>query len=371
MVRRSGSIAWSLVMALALLGTVMSRPAAAAGANEKLLIPVGHAQVVILDEPVKTVAIAEPRIADAAVGSERSVVVNGKKVGGTSLVVYGDGGRFRVYDIDVFEPNADKQVLLKVQVAEVTANASKELGIDVGGGGQLGTKNHTDFIDGGLFSTKVSSPSLPLSLGPKTDGAIEFDRDNGRTFFQATWRALQEKGDIRLLASPTLVARSGDSASFLAGGEFPIPVANSASNTAITVTIVWKEFGVKVNFTPTVDSDGGITLNVRPEVSQLDFANGELLNGFNIPTVNVRRASTTVHLNPGENLVIGGLKQTDHNKTVRKVPILGDIPLLNIFFKTTRTEDVERNLVIVVSPELIEGGSTTMPALPTDTIKKK
>src|SRR5213592_4712697 len=106
---------------------------ARADGNEKLLIPVGHAQVVTSDQAVKTVAIGEPKIADAAVGSERTVVVNGKEVGSTSLVVYGEGGRFRVYDVEVFTPNGDKQVTLHVRVAEVNERAKRELGIDLAG----------------------------------------------------------------------------------------------------------------------------------------------------------------------------------------------------------------------------------------------
>src|SRR6185503_14610574 len=120
----------------------------------------------------------------------------------------------------------------------------------------------------------------------------------------------------------------------------------------ITVTIEWKEFGVKVEFTPHVEADGSITLEVAPEVSQLDFTNPLTLSGFNIPIFITRKTSTTVHMNPGEHLVIGGLKQTDRNKTVKKVPILGDIPLVGFFFSTTKTEKVDRELLVVVSPEM-------------------
>jgi pilus assembly protein CpaC len=351
--------------------------AAAADGNEKLLIPVGHAQVVISDEPVKTVAIAEPRVADAAVGSERTVVVNGKAAGGTSLVVYGEGGRFRVYDVEVFVPNADKQVALRVHVAEVNGSAKKELGFDFVGWGRVNHPNHNDVLTGGLFTSKVASPSIPLTVGPRTDGAIDFSRDGGNFNLQTTWRALEEKGDIRVLANPTLVARSGEKASFHAGGEFPIPIASSAAAAGpdgaatIAITIDWKDFGVKVDFKPEVDADGSISLQVEPEVSQLDFTNPLILNGFTLPIVVTRKTATTVRMNAGEHLVIGGLKQTEHVRNRKKVPVLGDIPLVGFFFSTTRTENVERELLVVVSPEILDGAQTTMPALPTDRTPQK
>jgi len=340
-----------------------------ADTSEKLLIPVGHAQVVVSDGPVKTVAIAEPKIADAAVGSERTVVVNAKNVGTTSLVVYGEGGRFKVYDIAVFAPGADKQVSLHVQVAELDKNAVLDLGIDLTGQGKPFTPGHDDVITGGLFTTKITSPDIPQSLGPETDAALQYVRP-GNLALTATWKLLQQKGDIRLLANPTLVAKSGEKASFLVGGEFPVPIASSAIAGQTTVTIEWKEFGVRLNFTPWVDADGGVTLLVAPEVSQLNFTNPLQLNGFRVPILDTRKTSTTVHLNPGEHLIVGGLKQTEKTHIDKRVPILGSVPLLGYFFKNTHDENVERDLVVLVSPEVIEGGSTTMPPLPTDTKHK-
>jgi len=173
-----------------------------------------------------------------------------------------------------------------------------------------------------------------------------------------------------VLANPTLVAESGKEAKFLAGGEFPVPIASNSGassngGTATTVTIEWKEFGVKLGFKPTVEDDGSITLKVAPEVSQLDFTNPLALNGFSLPTVVSRKSSTTVNLGSGEYLAIGGLKQTDKTKSVRRVPILGQIPLLGFFFSNTSVQNVERELLVVVTPELVEATSQA-PALPTD-----
>ncbi|TMQ51397.1 MAG: hypothetical protein E6K73_06030 [Candidatus Eisenbacteria bacterium] len=351
-------------VAVGALALVLWTGAAGAEAREKIRIPVGRAEVVNSDVEVRTVAIAEPKIADAAVGSARTVVVNAKAPGTTSLVVYNEGGRYRIYDVEVYTPNEDKQVALHVRVAEVNDNAKRELGFDIVSQGSP-EQLPNSFLQGGSFTGKVSSPSSPLNLGPATDGFIHFQRTND-WLIQSTWRMLEEKGDIRVLAHPTLMAKSGEKASFLAGGEFPIPVASAQGANAVTVTIEWKEFGVKLDFTPIIGDDGKITLKVAQEVSQIDFTNPLALNGFTVPTVITRKTSTTVELGSGEHLVIGGLKQTDKLKTVRRIPILGQIPIAGIFFSSTRTESVDRELLVVVSPELVQSASSTLPALPTD-----
>ncbi len=297
------------------------------------------------------------------------MVVNGKTVGTTSLVVYGEGGRFRVYDIEVYSPNANKQVALHVRIAEVNEQAAKSLGFDLYGAGI--TRDGVG-MQGGLLTAKNpgvhttgNGPIDGLAVGDQADGFFGFTNKLGDLKMQATWRALQQTGDLRILANPTLVAKSGEKASFLAGGEFPVPIASNSGGNLVSFTIEWKEFGIKLDFTPTVEPDGGITLEVAPEVSQLDFTNPVTLNGFVVPTVNTRKTKTTVHLNAGEHLVIGGLKQTDRTKVVRKVPLLGDIPLLGMFFSHTETNAVDRDLLVVVSPEMMDA-SASMPKLPTD-----
>lgn len=343
--------------------------AAASETRERLRIPLGRGEVVASDQTVVTVAIAEPKIADAAVGSERTVVVNAKAPGITSLVVYNEGGRFTVYDVEVYVPNRDKQVALHVRVAEVTDNAKRELGFDYWGRGSSKSKLNGSIV-GGLFPSKVSGTSSPLTVGPLTDGFVGYTKSNGNLELQTVWRALEESGQIRMLASPTLVAASGQEAKFLAGGEFPVPVASSSGSSgdsrAITVTIEWKEFGVRLAFAPTVEEDGSITLKVAPEVSQLDFTNPLALNGFNLPAVVTRKSETTVNLEPGEYLVIGGLRQEEKTRVVRRVPVLGHIPLLGFFFSNTENETTERELMVVVSPDVLAGGSAQMPELPTD-----
>src|SRR5262245_3353963 len=354
-----------LIAALALLGPVAAQ---GAEARQRLHIAVGRAEVVPYTEDVRTVAIAEPKIANAAVGSARTVVVNGKAPGVTTLVIYGEGAHYTTYDIEVDIPNAEKQVQLAVRVAEADSNASRELGLDVVG--SLTNDNINGTLRGGLFPTKVTSAGEAISAA--ADGFLTYRRAAGDGSVLTAWKALEGNGGIRVLAHPTLVARSGEKASFHAGGEFPIPIASSQGTAGggVTVTIEWKAFGVRVDFTPTVQEDSTITLVVDSEVSQLDFTNALTLSGFVVPSVVVRRAATTVSLRNGEYLVIGGLKQTDHTTNVNRVPVLGAIPIVGWFFSHHTTTATERELLVVVSPQVL-APVAALPALPTDGAKSK
>jgi len=333
------------------------------------------------DGEIRTVVIAEPNIADAAVGSERTVVVTAKSPGSTNLVIYNENGRYTSIEVEVYAPSTRKQVLLHVTVAEVNETAKKELGLDITGAGNNSTRWLDGSLQGGLFPAKITDPSVPVGLGPNTDGILNYNKNNGNLSLQVAWKALEQKGDIRTLANPTLVARSGEKASFLAGGEFPVPVAQGGSavgtstggtlSSASSVTIQWKEFGVRVEFTPTVLDDNTVSLTVAPEVSALDFTNPLEISGFKVPVINSRKTSTSVDVRSGEHLVIGGLKQTDKSRTVRKVPVLGDIPLLGLLFKSTTTQTQDRELLVIVSPEIVASSMQELPPLPTDRPERK
>jgi pilus assembly protein CpaC len=360
-------------LALALAGPVR--------AAESIRVAVGHAVVVPSDGEIRTVVIAEPNIADAAVGSERTVVVTAKSPGSTNLVIYNENGRYTSIEVEVYAPSTRKQVLLHVTVAEVNETAKKELGLDITGAGNNSTRWLDGSLQGGLFPAKITDPSVPVGLGPNTDGILNYNKNNGNLSLQVAWKALEQKGDIRTLANPTLVARSGEKASFLAGGEFPVPVAQGGSavgtstggtlSSASSVTIQWKEFGVRVEFTPTVLDDNTVSLTVAPEVSALDFTSLIEIAGFRVPAINSRKTSTSVDVRSGEHLVIGGLKQTDRSKTVRKVPLLGSIPLFGLLFKSTTTETQDRELLVIVSPEIVASSTPKLPPLPTDRPEKR
>jgi hypothetical protein len=167
-------------------------------------------------------------------------------------------------------------------------------------------------------------------------------------------KALQTRGLFQSLAEPNLVAESGKEASFLAGGEFPIPVAQAGGGNAITIE--FKEFGVRLNFTPTVDGDR-IHLKVKPEVSTLDFANGIQLNGFRVPALVSRRTSTELELRNGQTFAIAGLLNNSMTSTMTKIPGIGDIPILGYLFRSKAAQKNRTELVVMITPQLLQEGS--------------
>ena len=328
-------------------------------AGPSLDVGVGQSIVLEMNEDVSTVSIADPKVADAAVGSARTVVVTGKASGVTTLVVWEEGGHHTLYRVTSTDSNASKQVLLQCKVAELNEQRLKEFGLDWIASGS--SDKLEGILSGGLFVTKVETPFNPLLLGPTTDGFATYNRSDGSLTLMSTLRAMEQKGAARTLASPTLVALSGDSASFLAGGEFPVPIAKSSTEQGIQITIEWKEFGVRLHFIPTVLDSNRIRLYVAPEVSAPDNTHAVLLNGYVVPGLVTRRISTTVEMRDGEVLVIGGVKQREVKKTTSKLPILGDIPLVSLLFKHSKTETLDRDLVIVVSPQIVRQLARTFP----------
>lgn len=361
---RFKALAALLPLVLAFAGFA-SPAAAASGSAFPLAVSVGQSLVLETPNEVSTVSIADPKVADAAVGSQRTVVVNGKAAGVTSLVVWEEGGKYTLYQVTCTDPNRKAQVLLKVKVSEVLTDKMKEFGLDWQGA--VTSSKHLDgTVRAGLFATKVETPHEPLLLGSRTDAFAVWEKTSGSARFMTTLRILEENGSARTLASPTLVAVSGDSAAFLAGGEFPVPVPRSISGEATSLTIEWKEYGVRLGFRPTVLPDGRIRLSVAPEVSAPDYSRGLQLAGYAVPGLVTRRISTTVELGTGDVLVIGGVKQDETSIRIRKVPILGDIPILKTFFRHKSTSKISRDLLIVVSPEVITELAKSDPALPTD-----
>ena len=174
--------------------------------------------------------------------------------------------------------------------------------------------------------------------------------------------ALKEDGLVKILAKPTLVTLSGQEASFLAGGEFPIPVPQRED----TITIEFRTFGVGLSFTPTVLSDRQISLRVAPEVSELDFANAVSLSGFVVPALTTRRVSTVVELADGQSFAIAGLLDESVRESISRFPVLGDIPILGALFRSVSFQKSETELVIIVTPHLVKPVDVAQQPLPTD-----
>lgn len=241
------------------------------------------------------------------------------------------------------------QVNLRVRIAEVSRDVAKQLGFS------------WDVL------RNVGDVALGVGTGAFVEGQISgssvgtFSYDGDGTDVNAIVDALDDQGLITVLAEPNLTALSGESANFLAGGEFPIPVPQDSD----TLTVVFREFGVGLNFLPVVLDDGQLQITVRSEVSQLSAAGAIEFTGFNVPALTTRRAETTVSLGSGQSFAIAGLLQNTTNQNVSSIPGLGDIPILGALFRSSEFQREESELVVIVTPYIVRPSSGRL-ALPTD-----
>jgi pilus assembly protein CpaC len=253
------------------------------------------------------------------------------------------------------------QVMLQVKIAEVSRSLIKSIGVNLTSldktGGDIGfsISRGRDFggfqSDGSvLFKSSEGITTMGLAgklLGVDIAGALDLNENNGL---------------VTTLAEPTLVALSGETASFLAGGEFPIPTAQGINGTSVE----FKEYGVSLAFTPTVLESGRISMRVRPEVSELSSAGAIKLNGFEVPSLTTRRTETTVELGSGQSFMIGGLLSNGGNNSVERTPFLGNLPILGALFRSNSFRRNETELVIIVTPYLVKPVNASQIALPTD-----
>ena len=228
---------------------------------------------------------------------------------------------------------AAEQVMVEVRVIEVQRNALKDVGVNL----SAHNNGHFNLMSGSGILDNLP-PQGTVTIGGSFHG-VSID---------ATLTALEQKGLVRTLARPNLIAMSGEEASFLAGGEFPYPVPAGPQQ----VSIEFKPFGVKLNVTPTVEDNGQIRLKVAPEVSALDPSNHLQIDGFVLPSLTERKASTTVELKDGQSFAIAGLFQQDYANAISQVPWASDVPILGALFRSTSWKRNESELVIIVTPHL-------------------
>ena len=366
-------------------------------------IPLGKSDTVRTDHSFVDVIIGDPETADAIPLTDRSVSILGKKIGSTRVSLYGDGkvlvgvvdvevaydtaqladelarrfpsARFRVSSVNgrillagsapdgvtvnsavamakQFGPDVinsvrvlqSQQVMLEVRFVEATRTAARELGVNWQA---VGKSAAASFGTQGLLS---GSAPFGTVVGTLLGNGVQVD---------AMIRGLEDRGLARRLAEPNLVALSGDTASFLAGGEFPFPVASTFDR----VTVEFKKFGVGLAFTPTVLDHGVINLKIEPEVSQLDPNNAIQIAGTRIPSLIVRRANTTIELRDGQSFAIAGLLQTISTTDQSQLPWIGEVPILGALFRSAAFQKSETDLAIIVTPRLVR------PARPGDAIK--
>ena len=292
--------------------------------------------------------------------------------------------------VNMLSLGSSQQVMLEVRFSEVKRSALKQIGLGlfVQGSGNHGFNGAigggASLTPGGSTTTTVTIPDTNTTVTTTSEGngvirlgsIIDSFGILQRSFsilglnIDATLDALERKGAITTLAEPTLVALSGETASFLAGGEFPVPVVqNTGGGTtsgSSAFTVEWKPFGVSLAFTPTVLADGVISMIVAPEVSSIDPTASIVVNNLRIPGIQTRRAKTVVELRDGESFAMAGLIRKDFQDTVRQFPILGSIPIIGSLFRSTNFQKEDTELLIIVTPHLVRPVRAASLRLPTD-----
>ena len=329
----------------------------------------GKSIVLSYPEKILTVSLANDAIADVVSVTPTDLVVIGKEVGITSLVVWGESKKYTMYDVKVERNVSGQQVVLEVQVGEVNRSALSAYGLDflMHDSDPRHNIRKGEEVIVGTYAGQVTTPdplSQELFAQDGITGVIKWLGD--KKDFSVVLKALEEKGDLKLLANPKLIGLSGEKASFLVGGEIPVAVAQTVSGGGVpSVTVQWKEYGVKLNFLPTIVDTNLINLKISPEVSSLDWANAVTFGGYTVPAMRTRKADATVELNSEQSVVLGGLLSTEEIKTIKRVPILGHIPILNFLFSKKETTKSETELLIIVSPRIVSSvAEEVIPPLP-------
>ncbi len=331
---------------------------------EQLTMTIGRSLPIDLPGAVTQVTIANPDVADVVIISERSVVVNAKGIGFTDVILSGATIGRRHLRIGVFGATDRRQIALTVRFAEMRRDALVQLGVGVSSESAKGTA------------------STDLGARPTVGRFLSAVSTFGTADLSAFIDAEQQNGRARSLAEPTLTAGSKDTASFLAGGEIPVPVVQGgAQNGNAAVTIQYRPYGVQLRFVGEVITDSLIKLRVVPEVSSLDFANAAVIGGFRIPSLRTRRVETTLDVRPGQSLVISGLFNDEREAVRTGVPGLMNLPIIGALFSSNRWQQSESELLVVVTPELFDASAprpiqrvqfktdTLLPAA--DVIKKR
>jgi pilus assembly protein CpaC len=372
----------------------------------------GASALLVNTTPIQRFSIGDPTVAEAVVVSPTEILINGKTLGTTSLFLWDNTGSIKLYSVEVTAdaPGLQRylssvlagetidviasgnvvtlsgqvrdasvanraveiakgsgativdnlstpeavQVLLRVRFAEVNKSAIKEFR------SQLATLNPHRLNDRDNYNPGWVGSTNTGQGGSFADGVVDFGLFNANASIEVLIRFLTSKGLLKSLAEPNLIALPGREASFLAGGEFPYPAVQGAGGNN-AVSIVFKEFGIRLKFTPTITRGGSIRLKVAPEVSALDFSNPLVFGGFTIPSLLTRRAETEVEMKSGQYLAIAGLVDNTMTDNSTKIPLLGDIPILGQFFRSKDARQRRTELLVLVSPKLVLPSDT--PAL--------
>jgi len=323
-------------------------------------LPVGRSFPIRADTTITRVSIVNPGVADVVIVSDREVVINSIASGETDAIIWLANGTRTHYRISVHAPADRKQIAIAVHFAEVRRDALREIGVS-----GLWRDQRTRMGTGIFRSDEVFDDSGKIRL-PANVGFGTFLSDLGTNSLLAFLDAQEQKGNARFLAEPTLMAGNKDSATFLAGGELPIPVVQGAgAGGGSNVTLQYREFGIRLKFVGEIISDSLIKLQVSPEVSSLDFANAITLQGFRVPAFRTRRVVSTLDVRRNQSLIISGMFAGEDENVRTGLPILMNIPIIGQLFSSTRFQRNESELLVVVTPEIID----PMNPRPRDTLR--
>ncbi len=366
--------AFSLVLA-----TLLAAPARAQQPQTPVTpldLPVGRSYPIRTDANVTRISIADPEVADVLAVSENEVVINSMKPGETDAIIWLADGTRTHYRIQVHSPSDRKQIAIGVKFAEVRRDALRNIGFS-----GLWRDQRTR-VGTGIFNSDAGiDPTTGEVTIPTSSRFLTVLSDLGTNDILAFLNAEEQTGKARILAEPNLLAGNKDTASFLAGGELPIPVVQSSQGQNGAVSIQFREFGIRLRFVGEIISDSLIKLSVTPEVSSLDFTNAITLQGFRIPALRTRRVSSTLDVKRDESLIISGMFDTEDENVRTGLPFLKDIPILGLLFSDTRWQRSETELLVVVTPVIVDPmnpraqdilrmpSDTSRPAL--DALKKR
>lgn len=375
----------------------------------RLSLTINKTAVLTTKDKYKRFSIGNPEIADVTAVGPTTLLVTGKKAGSTQVIVWNDQEQSQVIDIAVevdvqamrdefkktfpdaaitvdvingqvtlkgrvpnlkmaeqaarvagayskdvinfLEVGGGQQIVLGVQFIEMARSASVQLGFNsffTDGHTRIGFDNAPGGNPIGAFATGAAEATIPSSATVFAAGTI------GKTAFETFIQALKQNNLARTLAEPNLVAISGEDANFLAGGEIPIPVPQAGAGGSSTITIEYKEFGVRLKYNAVVLGDGRIRLKVEPEVSSLDYNNGTTIQGSAVPGLTTRKVSSIVEMSEGQTLALAGLLQRSVNAKSAGTPGLSDLPIVGAFFRNVQYTRTETELVILVTPRLAQ-----------------
>lgn len=339
-------------MSYGIAGMVIAAPVTAQ-TNDPILrldLSVGRSYPITTAVGITRVSIANPDIADVVVVGTRELVINAKVNGETDAIFWLVNGTRQHYRVSVHAPADRQQIALYIKIAEVRKDLLRNTGLS-GLYRNKGTRVGT-----GTFNTDNVFGSTGKITLPTDAGFGTILSDLGTKNLLALLDVEEQSGRARTLAEPNIIAGNKDTATFLAGGEVPVPVIQPSTTGGgqNTLTVQYKEFGVRLKFAGEILNDSLIKLYVQPEVSSLDFTNGVIISGFRIPAFRTRRVETTIDVRRDQSMIISGLFNNDQELVRRGVPYLMDIPILGELFSSRQWQNNESELLVVVTPILID-----------------